>query len=909
MSRKTRKLIWSVPLVAVFAVVGALAAIGALGIGGVFAHDVPGAPTNLTVNPADGGAGRTTLVVDWDPPSSADATSYRVDVSTNGSIWKFRANTNDTMYSHSGLSADSLRYYRVFAMSSAGTGPVSRDVSIRTKAISAPAQVNLRSASAQSPTQTNLAWSTPDSGGATISRYCIAVHHTKTGDVARNPVATAQDNAAVSEACMNNADITPGTSVESNVITLESIADGGANGGTGVIIIAAMDDNGDPVTGYMHKNLRAEQRWEYTVYAANRNGRSKLASSTRGESTKPAARPDRPTELTIVQTDDVAADTVRLYWNGPVSDGGQDIEGYRVEVWNRKGSAPLPPVTETPIAQFNDPKNNIDEFPAAAEGEVSRTLVINLDAITDQTTMRQYQMEHSHSSLAGQQLYYRVRTETGAVADRQTSLWTPWVGKKLAAVNDYDRIGAPTVAATPEADNKTGEIKLTFTDVTRTAKGGATVETGFKPSAYRVDVSTDDGVTWDTVQDFTRRINRSEYEHSGVKPGTGLNFRVFAWDGSTLGVPSMVTLGTAGPVRPPGSVGGPLSVTPPALPAGAGQLDLTWTTPTNDGGGTLTRYCISILKINADGEAIGTPGDAEIGGDNCGHDMMPTSAKMVKAMTNAGAGVIVINAENDSDARVTAYQHKGLVAEERWRYSVYAVNSAGPATESDTDDAKTGKAGTPSAPQNLTVESARDSNTQPPGTRGIVLLWTTPSDPPGAPVTGYGVQRLIGETGEFETVHGGSDTHWVDKREPADGDVITYRVVASNSVGSTAANYAQVKLMVSGTGDDQTLMLVPEHTHTAPVLSAISDQTLEVSGTATVTLSATDADGDDVTYTAMSSDSAVASVAVSNSTLTITAGADAGMATITVTATDTEGLTDTETFMVTVERRPPWARP
>ena len=40
MSRKTRKLIWSAPLVAVLAVVGALAAFGALGLGGVFADEL-----------------------------------------------------------------------------------------------------------------------------------------------------------------------------------------------------------------------------------------------------------------------------------------------------------------------------------------------------------------------------------------------------------------------------------------------------------------------------------------------------------------------------------------------------------------------------------------------------------------------------------------------------------------------------------------------------------------------------------------------------------------------------------------------------------------------------------------------------------------------------------------------------
>ena len=799
MSRKTRKLMWSVPLVAVFAVVGALAAIGALGIGGVFAHDAPIGPQNLSVEAADGGAGRTTLIVDWDPPASGDATSYRVDVSTNGSIWKFLANTNDTMYSHSGLSADSLRYYRVFAMNSAGTGPVSRDVSIRTKATSEPAQVNLRSATAQSPTQIDLAWSTPDSGGATITRYCIVVHHTN-----QDPGATAQTDGQVTAACMNNADITDAAG------TRTIAADG-----TGVIIIAAMDDNGDPVTSYMHKGLRAEQRWEYTVYARNMVERSKLASSTRGAKSKDAARPDRPTELTIVQTG-ADANTIRLYWNGPVSDGGQNIVGYRVEVWNRKGSAPLPPVIETPNASFDASKDNVNPFPDAAT-DGSRTLVINLPV---PTATLQYQMQHSHSSLAGQQLYYRVRTETGDPDDRQTSLWSPWVGKKLADENDYDRIGAPVVTATLQDDNKTGEIKLTFTNVERTKKGETDAEAGFQPSAYRVDVSTDVGVTWQTVQDFTRRINRSEYEHLRVKPGATFTFRVFAWDGSTLGLASNPTPGIAGTVRAPGTVGGPLAVTAPALPAGAGQLDLTWSTPTNNGGGTITRYCISILKVAADGEAIGVAETADIDypeidtpSENCGHDMMPTSASMVKAMTTAGTGVIVINAEDDSGAMVTGYQHKGLVAEERWRYRVYAVNSAAPAAQSDTDFGKTGKAGTPGVPQNLIAESAHDSNTTPPGTRGIVLLWTTPTDPPGAPVTGYGVQRLIGETGDFETVHGGSATHWVDKRPPADGDVIAYRVVASNSVGSTAANYAQVKLMVSGTGDDQTLMLVPEHDH------------------------------------------------------------------------------------------------
>jgi hypothetical protein len=100
-------------------------------------------------------------------------------------------------------------------------------------------------------------------------------------------------------------------------------------------------------------------------------------------------------------------------------------------------------------------------------------------------------------------------------------------------------------------------------------------------------------------------------------------------------------------------------------------------------------------------------------------------------------------------------------------------------------------------------------------------LWTTPANPPGAPVTGYRVQRLIGETGEFETVHSTTDTHWVDKRESADGDILTYRVVAINSVGHDEANHAQVKMMLSGTGDTQMLVPLPEHPHT-PVSTVLT---------------------------------------------------------------------------------------
>ena len=81
MSRKTRKLMWSVPLIAAVAVIGALAAFGALGLGNVFANELPDNPQNLKVTAAGGNTGRTTLVLTWEAPASGAPDMYRIDVS------------------------------------------------------------------------------------------------------------------------------------------------------------------------------------------------------------------------------------------------------------------------------------------------------------------------------------------------------------------------------------------------------------------------------------------------------------------------------------------------------------------------------------------------------------------------------------------------------------------------------------------------------------------------------------------------------------------------------------------------------------------------------------------------------------------------------------------------------------
>ena len=85
MSRKTRKLIWSVPLVAVFAIVGALAmffAALAPNEAAAQAGAAPGQPGELTAMPFDAGIPEEQIELKWSAPTTGGPpTHYRIDIS------------------------------------------------------------------------------------------------------------------------------------------------------------------------------------------------------------------------------------------------------------------------------------------------------------------------------------------------------------------------------------------------------------------------------------------------------------------------------------------------------------------------------------------------------------------------------------------------------------------------------------------------------------------------------------------------------------------------------------------------------------------------------------------------------------------------------------------------------------
>ena len=89
MSRKTRNLIWSVPLVAVLAVAGALALFMTLAPNDASAQteeEVPGTPMNLAATALS----PTSIELTWEPPMAGDGgglDAYRIDSSEDGLVW------------------------------------------------------------------------------------------------------------------------------------------------------------------------------------------------------------------------------------------------------------------------------------------------------------------------------------------------------------------------------------------------------------------------------------------------------------------------------------------------------------------------------------------------------------------------------------------------------------------------------------------------------------------------------------------------------------------------------------------------------------------------------------------------------------------------------------------------------
>lgn len=595
-----------------------------------------------------------------------------------------------------------------------------------------------------------------------------------------------------------------------------------------------------PGTSYAHKSLRAEQEWTYKVYAFNRYGNSKTTSAELTIETDEADDPTAPGNLFTLQA---GAGMVNLYWTAP-DDGGQDITSYRVEVSDTNNKWPSDAFTAIETASDKDSDVALTADPSQ-DGPIFAAITL---PVATQTDAMAYQIQHELPTAAeAGTYYYQVKTITSTGASEKMSAFTE---TKLKVVDDDGDtpniqftapIPAPVVYAdgstrttqaqqsddetAPEDDLSPGVIKLTVNQPTITVDGSAVPLEG--ANSYRVDVSDDDGATWTTVHTATKPINKTEYEHKGLKPEEGLHFRLFAKKGTGYGLASGPVQDYAGNTDMPSKVR-----TLEATKQGAGSIKLSWVAPEDDGGADVEQYCIIVNELDEDDDLVNaTPSMraniVTVNADDATEDL--TTCSRLGEPANMPISISGSTAIVQVDAVTTMAIFSGLAQESRWQFQVYALNDAsdedvdntdgdddgdlhGVSATSDKVSATTDAAVVPGAPQRLSAQFALDNNVAGVGEQGVLLLWNPPTNPPGAPVQTYKIERSI--DGEDYTVRVSSNTadttHWADPQEPPEGEVWTYRVTAINDVGP---------------GTEMAMVTIPLVEHTTHPPSALSPPT------------------------------------------------------------------------------------
>ncbi len=861
MSRKTRKLIWSAPLVAVLAVAVALAIFAALGPSQAQAdHELlPSAPTNLQATPADGNAGRTELVVTWTAPERGPVTGYRIDYSLDNIEYKelvANSESTATTYPHTGLTPGTMYVYRVFAINSAGTGLVSDTYSSMTDgAADMPDDVIGLTAARATTTpekwsEINLNWTEPYGGGSEITGYCI--------EIVDDEIAWPDNTAGCRAATVPTADTAFVAATTAGVIL-----------------------TGNTMTTYTDDGLGAGERRYYRVFAITgedtERSLSEMPSNEADAMTDDAVKPDAPTGLKAAKSSDNA--TVNLYWYWPASDGGEDIVDFRVEVTTNRNSWPKATEALTADAANNITANSFVGGDLTATGSDANDDgvlgPVTADTASADDASAAQQATHTHlvpATAMRKTLYYRVSTQTAAGRS---------VHSNIASVTVNG--GTNPVAPTFTDENVTagdGKIDLTWSamDYDHDEDGGTTPEVPYPASGYRIDyaegkadTATNDELMWKPLWGNTG-FTDTEFTHEPLKPATRAYYRIF-----TIGSNQVISIAT-GPISDTTNEAGALGKVRNlrAMADDTTKITVTWDTPQNLGVNEIDHYNVQMAMR----------GDVP---DFTGFDDSNTKT---------------------TDGPEASFMHTKLSPNQTWLYRVAAVAKGRTTDLTEAEytswvNATTPAAGKPEAPVGLVAEDARDSSQTAPGDRGVLLIWNEPKGPVGSVVTKYEVQRMVmGEDSNFKalmaleatlTADGGilvpARTSFTDDDEPElDNDEVRHYRVRAVSNSDVDGEWATVRFPADRM-----------HNNAPMAGAAIDPQTVEVGATVMVQSTITDTDtGDTLTWDAVSNMEMYATADVDNMGMVTITGVAPGSATVTVTATDGDDATATQTIAVTV---------
>ena len=581
----------------------------------------PDAPRRLTAR----ASGTSAIELSWNAPSSsgsAPITGYLIEVSRTGTggwlVLVADTNSRSTAYTHTGLTPGTTRYYRVSAISRAGTSDPS-DVASATTTVtvpSAPTGLRVVPSSVGGSDRLLLTWTRPSTdGGSSITGYRIEM--SPNGVSGWKPVVTNTGSAATSYL---HTGLAPGTTRFYRVAAINGQGTGpfstpvrgatnaarpgpplnlraraagptsitlswdvpASNGGariTGYTVRARGPSDGtwitirpntrSSATAFTHTNLRPASRYRYQVAAINSVGAGQWSSAT-----ATLTFPDIPAAPTGLSARAVGTSRIDLSWNAPRNTGGAGIRGYRIEASDDGGGtwSIIRRDTRSSATTFSD----VDLEPA---------------------TTRHYRV--AAINIAGNGPFSNTASAT-------TDATLPGVPRNF----------------TSEADG-TSEIDLSWQ--APSGDGGADV------MGYRIEVS-EEGATWENLVTNTRST-RTTYSHSGLEPATTRHYRVSAINRIGVGRASSVASATTDATVPDAPTGLVATATTPT------QIDLAWVAPAYDGGAPITGYRIEVSETGAvwtdlqPNTGIASPTFSHPG-------LLPGSTRFyrVSAINRAGAG-------------------------------------------------------------------------------------------------------------------------------------------------------------------------------------------------------------------------------------------------------------------------------
>ena len=934
MSRKTRKLIWAAPLLAVFAVAGALALFMALAPNPAQADEPPNAVTGLS-GTADG---RSTVNLTWTAPSTGTVTGYRIDrADADARVWMMlEADTGSAAPSYQDtykLEASSTYNYRVYALNGDHTGPVSINpiyATVFTGAAEKPGPATGLTATKGDKAlskQITLKWNQPtDNGGADVVRYCIQYRQV---DPAENFPALSTGNCTA----------TTGATASSQINSIaSSVSNGTADTNSVVIVVLASSVEADDGTAsWDHKSTSFGDgaRVEYRVTAVNSAGFSVNSSNTAEGETDVAPIPGMPTNIKLVgvdtdtepatNDDDNHNPNVYLYWSRPAGlSAAATVTVQHRHYVPATGWTPATWDAATDLSQgTNDQHSQWNHDPAE----------------TVDTGKLRYRIKYTDGGKEGDWAY-------------SDELSLPFPEADDANDNSLPKISAGNTGLRVVENSKyLNRIDLKWEREEFCADGNGTAcGTGkkVKTSTYAIDVINNEqtdgsnpvpGATgganlkWDRLTG-TISFSTPAYQHlsnDAKKDATKLgsdeerHYRVFPWYAGRYGYPAVTTVsGKTKLANVPGGIAqGGLRVTAD----GATKLKLDWDAPANDGGSPVTHYLIQVSTDRDNDDKI-TDGETftnwcDVTFRKASDSLMYTYDGKITSISKSGAScagttpplaetgeklkagyarwfrVIPLNKKSndppdsaaagwtvDDDAQPRATLSDGELRSESISTAI-AVRGV------------TGSTTAPTAPMGLVAETAKNVHSLLTTQKGVLLTWAVPAT---GSASSYIIDRMVdgGSWVTLQAEHSNTSTDWTDPRIPKATEQFAYRVRARNEYGlSPWSNVAYF----SGAGD----LTMPGHTHIA-ASGTIPAQTVTM-GTpkeiADVSMYFSDNTG--ATYAAMpktDDDAKYVSAAVSGSMVTIT-GVDVTpadtTATITVTATDASGHNKaTQDIMVTV---------